>query len=535
MKKSIAMVLAGVMAFSMTACGGGGNTTTAAAGGSGTTAAGSTAAAGGSEAGGSGENSDRALYVEISSDPGDLTPFGNNGTNPVRIKGQIYERLYEYGYNYEVTPILAESWEQKDSTHWVFHLKEGVKFSNGNDFTASDMLFSMNLCKDGTVMSKKYVEFVDFENTKIIDDHTVEVALTSPDAFFFSGFCGVYMVDEESYNASGDGLASEPIGTGPYKFVEWTTGSSVKLTANENWWGGDVKIKDVVFKVITESSQRSIELETGGVDLVLDLGMADYDRLNESSDYSVLVNDTFRTSSIYFNCSEHSACNSKELRQAIAYAIDANGILTGAYSNFGSIAKSFCNEKMLDYNEAWAANDYYTQNLEKAKELLAASGYDAAKPLSIIVSDDPLQNTMAEIIQAYLSQLGVTAEITSYESAVYNNAIDDEAGGWDISFVTLTAPSCQILDICNAFFAEDGINRSCFQNAEFNTLVKKAVVEPDEKVRAEQIDQLVAIVTEEVPAYMMVQTADLYAYNNDLVGFQVWNQTNFQAKDLSFK
>ena len=220
MKKSIAMVLAGVMAFSMTACGGGGNTTTAAAGGSGTTAAGSTAAAGGSEAGGSGENSDRALYVEISSDPGDLTPFGNNGTNPVRIKGQIYERLYEYGYNYEVTPILAESWEQKDSTHWVFHLKEGVKFSNGNDFTASDMLFSMNLCKDGTVMSKKYVEFVDFENTKIIDDHTVEVALTSPDAFFFSGFCGVYMVDEESYNASGDGLASEPIGTGPYKFVE---------------------------------------------------------------------------------------------------------------------------------------------------------------------------------------------------------------------------------------------------------------------------------------------------------------------------
>ena len=60
-------------------------------------------------------------------------------------------------------------------------------------------------------------------------------------------------------------------------------------------------------------------------------------------------------------------------------------------------------------------------------------------------------------------------------------------------------------------------------------------MEPDEKVRAEQIDQLVAIVTEEVPAYMMVQTADLYAYNNDLVGFQVWNQTNFQAKDLSFK
>ena len=85
MKKSIAMVLAGVMALSMTACGGGGNTTTAAAGGSGT-AAGSTAAAGGSEASGSGENSDRALYVEISSDPGDLTPFGNNGTNPVRMQ-----------------------------------------------------------------------------------------------------------------------------------------------------------------------------------------------------------------------------------------------------------------------------------------------------------------------------------------------------------------------------------------------------------------------------------------------------------------
>ena len=65
--------------------------------------------------------------------------------------------------------------------------------------------------------------------------------------------------------------------------------------------------------------------------------------------------------------------------------------------------------------------------------------------------------------------------------------------------------------------------------------MKKAVVEPDEKVRAEQIDQLVAIVTEEVPAYMMVQTADLYAYNNDLVGFQVWNQTNFQAKDFVFQ
>ncbi|WP_215697878.1 ABC transporter substrate-binding protein [Clostridium sp. MCC353] len=554
LKKVMALTMAVVMGVSMAGCGGSGKGSQPAAGSEAKTAESSqtetTSAPATIDAKSAAGDEDAlaqemvmpasstrdTVNIQVSSDPGSLCPFNTGGGQSANIiYKQICEPLFDYGFNYEVVPILAESWEQTDDTHYTFHLREGVKYTDGNDFTAKDVIFSIKMYAADPA-KKQYVKTIDIENTKIIDDHTIEIALTKPDAYFMSCFKSCVIMNEDSYNNSPDKFAEKPIGTGPYKLESYIGGNSAKLVANEDYWEGTPAIKNVNIKVINDVSQRCIELETGGVDLVVELGQTDYGRIESDDRFNAIIKPGYKSNSFYFNCSEHSIFNDVRVRQAVAYAIDNAAIFAAIYQNkFGSVSTAFPSNGMIDYDTKWEEGGYYSLDVEKAKSLLQEAGIAEGTKITIITNEDKTLLSNCEIVQAMLSQIGLTAEISSYEKAVYNSAIDDEAGGWDMATNAFTAPSGYVADMGYAYFAKDGINRSCYFNQELEDAVVASTQITDDAKRKELTDKIVQILQDEVPAYAYTRLAVNWAWVKELKGFNVWGQNDLFVKYLYFE
>ena len=476
------------------------------------------------------------LNVQLSGDPGTLFPYTKGAGNVTEIiNREVCEPLFFHGYNFEIVPLLATSWEHPDELTYIFHLREGVKYSDGTDFVADDVKFSMQMNYDDTQLQQN-VKSVDMDNVEIIDDYTIKIPLKEPDAYFMTELQGVAITKEETYKNSPDGFTEKPIGTGAYYVDEFVGGNRAVLKANPNYWGGEPAIKTVTFKVISDTAQRSIALETGEVDLLTELSQQDYSRIEADDRFNTIIRSGYKSDTLDFNCSENSICHDVKVRQAIAYAIDKAAIYAAVYQNkFGSIATAYPSDGMIDYDPKWEEGGYYATDLEKSKALLKEAGIAEGTKITIINNGDKTYSSVAEIVQAMLSQVGLNAEITSYERAVYNSIMDDAAGGWDIAFGSKTSPAGYVADMAHAYFEKAGINRCHYTNDEFNEWLLEAKKTEDDSKRAEITDKIVKVLQEDVPSLAFHRQAINYAWVKDLKGFNVYGQNNIRVKYLYFE
>lgn len=274
-----------------------------------------------------------ALVVAEETDCGTMAPVGSTIDCRTDIANQVYNGLFRYGYNMEIEPQLATSWEEVDSTHYVFHLREGVKYHDGRDFTAKDVLFSLELAYNDA-SSNAIATYLDLENCKIIDDYTVELAFTQQNAFNFSKLDALNIVNEEAYNESGDGFATHPIGTGPYKFESSVPGSTYTFTAFDEYWGEAPAIKNLTLMVIPEASQRTTSLQTGEVDINMVLQTSDYEYMSTQEGFAVGGKPGYNSETLFFNMTENSPFQEKALRQAVCYVVDNEAMNEAAFGGY---------------------------------------------------------------------------------------------------------------------------------------------------------------------------------------------------------
>ncbi|MCD8052755.1 MAG: ABC transporter substrate-binding protein [Lachnospiraceae bacterium] len=533
MKRTLAILLAASLVLGLCACGSSSSSSTD------TTSAETTAAQ--AESAGETTSSDtsstgetkNSVVVQNSADPGDLPPFNNMQAATNRIKvNNIYESLYMIGYDNELTPMLATEYEWQDNTHLAVTLREGVLFHDGTEMTAEDVVYSYQQCAQSTAYTK-YTANVDVDNIEVVDDYHIVLPLTSEDYSAIYDVLCVFIVPE---NAMEDyDMANNPIGTGPYMLTDWVSGSTITLSAFEDYWGGEnAGIDTITFRVITESAQRVIELETGGVDYVYDLAGSDAERLEEEDGYTVEEIATNKNSVLFFNTTETSVLSSKELRQAICYAIDAEAICHAVYNDLSVPSYTYFPAAFAEFDESWFDGYLYPVDTEKAKELVEASGVTDLN-LTVIVDEDSTRQAIAQIVQAELMEIGITLTIENYETATYSSMLGDLSGTWDMFFGNINVPSGDALSGADAQLDNTDINRSGYQNDELQSLIMEGLQTYEAEDRIPIIQQIVEIYNENVPFYTIADLTDVQAHVSNLKGYQTWSSSQVRWFDMYFE
>lgn len=445
MKKALALLLSATMlAAALAGCGGGSSST---AGGAASTATTSGAATRSSDRAGKSE-----VHLAITADPGDLSPFSGMSAGGNAIKRTLYEYLVDREtFGGEMKGVLMESYEVLEDGTYRLTLYDYIHDTAGNPLTAHDVEFSFNKAKEiGNLPKLKDIESVAAVNDTTVDFKFSNVSLGSVEALLTE--CPV--VTQAAYEASPDGMSSSPVGSTAYALENYTSGSSMTVKRTGSYWQTDAakqtlfayaNVETIVFEIITEASQRAIAMETGAIDTTGGLNQTDLDRLAQNENFTIV--DTFDNSTYYlgFNCSEGNPCANEDLRKAISYAIDAQGVADGAFTGGrGKAAKNLGHEKYPDYNSKWDNEDYYDYNLDKAKEALAASGYKEGElTLRLVTKTGTSDEAMVQIVQAYLSQIGITVEIGTYEQALYNTYKYDASGtSWDLLLDEAASTDC---------------------------------------------------------------------------------------------
>ena len=400
---------------------------------------------GGTESSGGEQSSDTSkIIVGMNTDPITFDPYVSNNTGRLVVFPEIYEPLAAYdSMGGEFNGVIAKSWEWVDDTTVDISIYDYIHDSAGNPITASDVVFSWETAQ----ASGNFSKITPVGSVTALDDYTIEFVWTSEvlKDDFESIISEVYIVSEKAYTESGDGMATAPVGTGVYLMDNYVPGSSVTLVANKDYWQSDdslrknatqkANIDELEIQIITESSQLTMALETGNIDITENCS-SDFlyefqDGGQYADDYDVHIFMDNRLRTLYPNCDEASAMSDVNLRKAVFYAIDTAALAQGCFGDLAVPAYTFGASCYGDFVQAWENEDYFGFDLDTAKSYLEASGYDVSQPLVLIAQNTAEYSAMAQMTAVFLQQLGLNIDIQILETAQFNNQVKDPTT-WDI-------------------------------------------------------------------------------------------------------
>jgi peptide/nickel transport system substrate-binding protein len=343
--------------------------------------------------------------------------FAMSGAFTDTVLNHVYEQLVVNDYQMKIVPQLAESFKMIDDTTYEFRIRKGVKFHDGTDLNAEIVKWNFDRILTTDAPRKGSLLMVD--RVDIVDAYTVRFKLKYPTSEFLPALTwGTGIVSKAALEKYGkDYGTTAAVGTGPYKFVEWSKGDHATLERFDGYWGEKPYVDRIVLRVIPEASVRAMALEKGEVHLA-QLEASDARRLEKIEGITILLGDPARMITISINMNPKlqgtPALLDKRVRQAINYAIDRKALIESveeglAVPGIGPVqpaVKQFWNTSLQVYP--------YTADIEKAKQLLAEAGYPNGFKTKLL-NMFPWGLPVATVIQAQLARVGIEVEIDNVE------------------------------------------------------------------------------------------------------------------------
>ena len=474
-----------------------------------------------------GTSSKDTLIIATANETPSVTTNLHNATAGDYINQMTHEGLFYSSADLTPQPALAESYEIVSDTEWVFKLRQGVKFHNGQEVKAADVKASLELCKESPQVSQ-YGDAM--ESIEVVDDYTVKITTNGPHSGLLTDLShhGNAILPADLI-ASGHDFNKEPIGTGPYKFVAWNKGESIELEANEDYWGGAPAIKHVIWKIIPEGSSRTMALEAGEVDLIIEVESTDLSRLQDNPDI-VTANEPGTGHNWMMVNNEKAPFDNADFRRAIASAVDKNAVVQVALNGQGSVSDSMLPESFPGV----VADGAPSYDPEKAKEYLAASGLNPADCGFAIICSDDTKLRAGQVIQSSLKEnLGIDITLESMDLATYldKTAVGDyqaAIGGYTSSDVL--AHSMGVYHSKSI----DGSNKTRLNDPEIDALIDKvkATLDPEENVKVvTELSKALNDRCTQVPLYLK---NNVRAYAKGLEGFKMSPTGGMYISELSW-
>ncbi len=451
-----------------------------------------------------------------------LDPHSQNHATTNNIVGHTYEALVRYDKNYKIEPSLSTSWSNVNPTTVRFNLRKGVKFNDGSNFTADDVLFSFDRIRQPQGTMGIYVTGV--KEMKKVDDFTIDVILDKPNPTLLNNFTVFYIMSKswsvknksekiQDYKAKEITFASTNTnGTGPYIIKEWAPDQRVVLTANKSWWDKlQGNVTDIIYTPIKSDPTRIAALLAGNVDAVTDLPTQDVARLRSTPALSVLDGPEVRTIFLGFDLGSDElkyAPKGKNffkdvrVRKALSMAIDRSAIqrsiMRGLSVPASLIIAPGVNGYSADMDKTAAAD------VEGAKKLLADAGYPNGVEFTLDCPNNRYVND-EEVCQAVVNmwaKIGVKAKLNAinfgpFIAKVQNFDTSAYLLGWGVA--TYDAQySLQSLVMTRTQGADGSFNFSKISNARVDTLVEAMKTELDKNKRDGMIKEALTITRDEM-------------------------------------
>ena len=429
------------------------------------------------------------------------------GTKEVMFN--VFEGLMKPTSTGDLTPAVAESYTvSEDRLTYTFTLREGVKFHNGDEVTAEDVVYSISRCADTTDGTPLVEAFSVIQSVEAVDARTVAITIAEPSNEFIS-----YMTTA-ILPADYDQQDTAPVGTGPFKFVSRAAQDNIVLEKFDEYWGTPAYLDKVTFKIMENADSLVMSLQSGAIDLCSHLTSTQVAQLG--GDFYVAEGTMNLVQALYLNNAE-KPFDDVRVRQALCYAVDKQGIIDLAFDGYGSPIGSSMYPAFGKYFDESLTN-YYTKDVEKAKSLLTDAGYPNGFEMTITVPSNyqPHIDT-AQVLVEQLKEIGVTAKIELVEwgtwvSDVYaGRQFQSTVVGVDASNMTARA----LLERFTSDYAKNFIN---YNNADYDALFQRALTTYDDAGQTAINKAMEKNLTENAANVYIQDLADLVAVRQGLEG-----------------
>ncbi len=359
------------------------------------------------------------LIYAAGADPDSLDP-ANTDSNPGEAIGRMMNNfLVRFDAKLNLVPDLATRWTMsKDGLTWTFTLRKGVKFHDGTPFNAEAVKYNFERFLGPEKPLKASLHAPIIKSVAVVDEYAVRFNLKVPFAFFLNNLAhsASALVSPAAHQKWGKDLTLHPVGTGPFKFVEWVRGDHITLVRNDDYFDGKPRLDQILVKTVREDSARVLGLEAGDYDLIVRIPPEEVGRLTRNDKLRIEADQSNRALRIGINASK-KPFDDVRVRQALNYAVDKESIVKNIYQGLAGVIPTMVGP----LNTGYAPVKGYPYDPARAKKLLAEAGYPSGfkaalwTPKGRYLKDFEL----AQAVQQQLQAVGVEVSLQSFEWAAY--------------------------------------------------------------------------------------------------------------------
>ena len=399
----------------------------------------------------------------------------------------IFNGLTAHDGDNQVVPCLAKSWDYDAATYtYTFHLEEGVKWHDGENFTAEDVKFTIEAIMDPENGSENAPNYEDVAEITVLDAHTVAFRLTAPNAAFLDymtmAILPKHLLEGEDMQSSS--FFRSPVGTGPYRLESWDEGQAIVLARNEDYFKGAAKIERIIFKIVPDDNAQAMQMKTGELDLAL-LTPKDAENFANDDNYAVYRMETSDYRGILFNFWNPYCTENRDLIPAICCAIDRQAIVDAVILGHGIVAYGPLQRTEYNYEDV----EHYDYDPDRARAILEEAGctlnesgfYERnGQEIGFVISvgaGDQVRVDIAQAAAQMLRQVGINCSVEIPEKVDW--------GGQMAYLIGWGSPFDADDHTYKVFGTDKGANYSGYSNALVDQYLIEARESDDPAVRAE--------------------------------------------------